>query len=226
MKTNFSSKYLDVIGIGFLALFLYLSLAFRASPISFMNPGFPILSNNDWTPAPSVTLKWNKYPQRIVSEDKFSEVAYISRFNLNDFSQMFPNPYTPTLTEPTAFYGFHTVIRYSEASHAISALQSNYKEHINGLEPYQYLITEIPGLDFSGKADKYYIWCEQISANDKTVFDTVDVDTCYYWAVYGKYYSEIRFFMWPFRGAGRQFSVELFNDVLNRADDKLSNARK
>jgi len=226
MKPKLMSKYLDILGIVFLTLFLYLSVAFRASPISFMNPGFPILSEDDWTSAPSITLNWNEYPQKYVSKDKFSEVAYIGRFHLDDYSQMVPNPYVPTRLEPTNFSGFHTVIKYSEANYAISTLHSNYKKHINELKTLEYIITEIPGLNFSSRANAYYIWCEQISAVNKGVFDTETVGPCFYWAVYGEYYSEIRFSMWPFRGDGRQYSVELFNDVLNRADKKLSDATK
>jgi len=227
MKHNFISKLvMDVIGIGLLALFLYLSLAFRASPISFMDPGFPILSESDWKPVPPNVLGWPEYPERFVSKDKFSEVAYYSQFYLDDYSQMFPNPYVPTRIEPTNFSSDQIVIRYSEAEYAQAALQNNYEEYLSSLKPYKYLIVDIPGLDFSSKADAHYIWCDQISADDKTTFDAVEVDACYYWAAYGGYFSRIRFHMWPFTGSGRQFSVELFNDVLNRADNKLANARK
>jgi hypothetical protein len=220
-------RVVDIIGISLLALFLYLSLAFRASPVSLMNPGFPILSSRDWMPeVPSISIDWHEYPQRFISEEKFSEVAYVSQFSLDDASQMFPNPYTPTRKEATAFSGFQTVIRYSGSDNARSALRNNYAEYSGKLKSHQILITEIPGLNFSSQADEYYIWCQQISADDKTTFDPVDVDICYYWAVYGRYYSEIRFFMWPFRGSGRQFSVSLFNDVLNRADSKLANTER
>lgn len=225
-QNSILKSVIDLIGIGLLALFLYLSLAFRNSPISFMNPGFPILSENDWKAASPNVLDWTKYPERFVSEDKFSEVAYYSQFYLDDYSQMFPNPYVPTRIEPTNFSSDQIVIRYSETDYALAALQNNYEEHLSSLKPYQYLITDIPGLDFSSKADAHYIWCEQISADDKATFDAVEVDACFYWAAYGRYFSRIRFHMWPFVGSGRQFSVELFNDILNRADNKLANVRK
>ena len=221
------NRVVDIIGISLLALLLYFSLAFRASPVSFMNPGFPILSENDWMPeSSSISLLWQEYPQRFVSEDEFSEAAYYSQFYLDDYSQMFPNPYVPTRIEPTTFSSDQVVIRYSEADYALAALQNSYEEYLSSLKPYQYLIADIPSLDFSSKADAYQIWCEQISADDKTTFDAMDVNACYYWAVYGRYYSAIRFHMWPFRGSGRQFSVKLFSDVLNRADNKLANARQ
>jgi hypothetical protein len=218
-------RMVDVIGIGLLALFLYLSLAFRASPVSFMDPGFPILSNSDWNPTPSITLDWQEYPQRFVSKDKFSEAAYSSRFYLYDDSQMFPNPFTPTRIEPTDFIGLQTVIRYGGRDHAQSAFQDDYAEYVGTLT-YHILITEIPGLNFSSKADAYDIWCDQISADRKTTFDPEDVDNCYYWAVHGRYFSKIRFSTASVHGLGRQFSMELFNDVLNRADNKLANAPK
>ena len=220
-----SRRLMDMIGIGLLALFLYFSLAFRASPISFMDPGFPIISESDWTPTPSLTLDWQEYPQRFVSEDQFSEVAYSNVLHLDDHSQMFPNPFTPTRIEPTNFVSFHIVIRYTERDHAQLAFQDAYAEYIDKLT-YQILIPEIPGLKFSSKADTYQIWCDQISADRKTTFDPEQVGTCYYWAVHGRYFSQIRFHMWPFRGSGRQFSVELFNDILNRAETKLVHVPK
>jgi hypothetical protein len=222
---SFSKLVMDVIGIGLLALFLYFSLAFRASPISFMDPGFPIISESDWNLAPPDILSWPQYPERFVSEDEFSEAAYSSQFNLDDYSQMFPNPFTPTRIEPTDFVGFQTVIRYSERDHAQSAFQDAYAEYVDKLT-YQNLITEIPGLNFSSKADMYDIWCDQISADRKTTFDPEDVGTCYYWAVHGRYFSRIRFSLSSVHGLGRQFSVEMFNDILNRAEHKLANAPK
>ena len=227
MKSKSIAKLsLDVIGIGLLAFLLYLSLAFRAAPDSFMDPGFPILSNDDWTPALSITLNWHEYPQRMVSKDPFAEVAYYSMFSLDDDSRMFPNPYVPTRIEPTTFSVIQTVTRYSDADQALMALEMNYEEYRSTLKPYHSLYTDIPGLDFSGKADQYYIWCDQIAPRESEAFDAEKVETCYYRAVYGRHYSEIRFFMWPFRGDGRKFSVELFNDVVRRADWKLAHAWK
>jgi hypothetical protein len=219
-------RAVDMTGIGLLAIFLFLSLAFRASSISFMNPGFPILSPSDWNPMPFIALHWNNFPQRITSKEKFNEVAYYSTFQLGDNSQMFPNPFEPTRIEPTSFSGHQMVIRYSTSNHALSAMQNNYEEYRATLKPHQILITEIPGLYFSSRADKYYIWCEQVTPERSVIFNAEKVDGCYYRAVYGRYYSELRFSMWPFRDFGRQFSVELFNDVLNRADNKLVNAPK
>lgn len=224
MNPNLNSKLVDIVGIIFLALFLFLSLMFRASPIAFMNPGFPILSNSDWTPASPITLSWNDYPQRFVSEDNFSEVAYISTIQLQDQTQMFTDPYAPTETYPIGFSVFQSVKRYSDNGHAMAAMQNDYEKYLASLKPYQKLIKNIPGLNFSSGADKFYIWCDQISSDHKTTFDAVDVDTCYYWAVYGRYSSEIRSYLWPI--GGYRFSVDLFNDVLHRADNKLTNARQ
>jgi len=226
MNLNIILKRLvDMIGIGLLALSVYLSFAFRASPISFMDPGFPILTENDWNPAPSNLLDWTRDPKKFVSGDEFSEVAYSSQFNLYDYSQMFPNPFTPTRIEPTGFVAIQTVIRYSGRDRAQSAFQDAYAEYVRQLT-YQILITEIPGLNFSSKADIYHIWCDQISVDRKTTFDAEDVGACYYWAVHGRYFSRTRFSLSSVHGLGRLFSVEMFNDVLNRAENKLVNAPK
>jgi hypothetical protein len=225
MTQDSLSKLADKIGISLLTLLLFLSLAFRASPVTFMNPDFPILSDSDWKPWYAITLSWHEYPKRFISDDKFSEVAYISIFQLQDQTQMFSDPYVPTKTYPIGFSGFQTVIRYSDTKYALAAMQNNYEEYMRDLEPYD-LITDIPDLKFSSGADKYYIWCDQLSPDNKTTFDAVDVETCYYWAVYGRYYSEIRFFMWPVGGFPYEFSVELFNDVLDRADKKLLGAQQ
>lgn len=226
MKLNILSKRLvDLITIGLLAVSVYLSLAFRASPISFMDPGFPILTEKDWNPASPNLLDWTRDPQRFISKDEFSEVAYSSQINLDDYSQMFPNPFTPSRIEPTDFVVIQTVIRYSGPDPAQLAFQNAYAEYIGKLT-YEILIPEIPGLDFSSQADMYRIWCDQISVDRKTTFDPEEVGACYYWAVHGRYFSRTRFSLLSVHGLGRQFSVEMFNDILSRAEYKLVNAPK
>lgn len=218
-------RLVDLIAISLLALSVYLSFAFRASPISFMDPGFPILSESDWNLVSPNLLDWTRDPKRFVSRDEFSEAAYSSQINLDDYSQMFPNPFTSTRIEPTDFVALQTVIQYSGRDQAQLAFQEAYAEYVRQLT-YQILIAEIPGLNFSSKADMYHIWCDQISADRKTTFDPEDVGACYYWAVHGRYFSRTRFSLSSVHGLGRQFSVEMFNDILNRAEYKLVNAPK
>ena len=221
MNTKFSSMRMDVIGIAVLSAFLFIGLFFRASPISIMNPGFPILSESDWKPMPLVALDFNKNPQRFISENNFGAVGYSSLFRISGYSRMLPNPSYSAQMEPVEFLIYHIVVRYDEAGYSIPKLQDDYKKHIDELTRQDYLITEIPGLDFVSRADAYYIWCEQIPGDSEGVFHPERVESCYYWAVYGRYYSLLRF------SQGIEIvSVDLFNDILKRTDEKLANARR
>jgi hypothetical protein len=128
------------------------------------------------------------------------------------------------------------VTRFSSSTDAMTTLQASHDTYLNEHLPnpeyelsYKF-VSDIPNLSFSSKADKYYLWCEQLAPNkDPAYIPTYageKVDTCYYWSVYGRFYSELRVSMWPVRGSGRYFSIDIFNDALNRADEKLSVARE
>ena len=216
-------KRIDQIGISLLMLFLVLSLLFRASPISIMNPGFPILRQSNWGCLMSFSFGC-KPPERITNVYDYSKVSYVSLFHVEDYSQT-----------DTSFTVVHTVTRFSNSTEAMNALKSSYEIYVNEHLPnpdYELshkFITNIPNLTFSSKADKYYLWCEQLSPNKDFAYVPEyvgeKVDTCYYWSTYGRFYSELRVSMWPIAGGGRHFAVEIFSDALHRADRKLSIAR-
>lgn len=212
MNTVLQSKRIDQIGISFLSVLLILSFVFRVFPVSIMNPGFPILTHL----FARIERTTNLYDA--------SKVSYSSIFSVSDNSQ-----------SETSFSIKHGVTRFSSSTEAMAALQAGYNTYRSENLPnpeYELsvkFITDIPDLSFASKADKYYLWCEQRSPNKDLSYVPAyageKVDTCYYWSVYGRFYSELRVSMWPISGSGRYFSVDIFNDALNRADRKLSVAR-
>jgi hypothetical protein len=212
MRTVSRLKYIDQIGISSLGIFLILSFVFRVSPASIMNPGFPILRKSVLNFSIVGMPYWFEVPQRTTSVYDFSKVSYESLFLLSDNSQA-----------DTSFSVKHDVTRFSNSAEAMATLQANYESYSN--ETLYRLITSIPNLDFTSRANSYYLWCEQPKREESTSYVGESISTCYYWAVYGRYYSELRVNMWPIVGSGRHFSIEIFNDYLFRADRKLSIAQ-
>jgi len=205
-------KRMDQIGISLLSILLVLSFVFRVSPVSIMNPGFPILRQSLWDCLTNLAY-WCRPTERITDVYDFSKVSYESLFLVSDTSQ-----------PETSFSIKHDVTRFSNSEEAMLALQTNYENYRND-NLYFRLIIDIPGLNFTSGADQYYLWCEQLMREPSVSYAGESVTTCYYWSVYGRFYSELRLGMWPNIGGGRHFSIEMFGDVLNRADNKLVFAR-
>lgn len=198
-------KRIDETIVSLLIIFLAFSFLFRVSSVSIMNPGFPVLRQSIWS---CFMPDGCEPPVRNTNVYDFNKVSYKSFFDITDNSQA-----------KTTFSVLHTVTRFSNTAEAMAAFQTNY-EIYRSKNVYE-LVTNIPGLDFTSKANKYYLWCEYIS-NPAIV---VKVDTCYYWSVYGRFYSELRVSVAEGHGQ-TPFSIDVFNDYLNRTDHKLSTAQR
>jgi hypothetical protein len=222
MNITPSQKQLDIIISTILMLILLLSFSFRASPISFINPGFPILRADDLSFSDKFFLDGRPKPKRITNLYDFNEVTYELVFHLQDTSQVFPDSDGEMRT--TGFSIFQFVTRFSNLMEAEKALQQLHKEYIENEGDFPLLITDIPLARFSSMADKYLLWCEQYS--HEFVFNAEEVQSCYYWAVYGRYLSRVRLSMWPIVGGGRRYSLELFNELITLAEGKMLSATK
>jgi len=225
MSPDVRRKRTDIIGVSVLGALTVLSLAFRASPIAFMNPGFPILSYCDWLGVTCYFPTWHRFPRRTTSLYDFEKVAYYGEFYIDDNSQLFPDSHVPTQMHSARFLGYHTVTWYSNEGEAAKTLDADYEAYVVNNGSFPLLITDIPDLDFVSAADRYYLWCEQYSREaTTTTFSAEEAHTCFYWAAFGPYLSELRLYMSPPPGGGLHYSLEILAEVLQRADSKLSRA--
>jgi len=208
-------KLLDIVGIGLLVLLLGLSIAFRVSPISFMDPGFPMLTAGDfgqprrWKPK-FPYLYPHDYPRRRTSVYDFDQITYV-----NDFSFIDKRPSSPSSLSINLF-----VTWYSDRSKALENLQTWYNKYVSTLDSDVHLITDIPGLQFSSRADAYHLWCESKSSRPQVTFAAESIRVCRYRAAYGPYFFGVTIF----RPGGQYFSVQMLNQVLHQADMKLIKA--
>jgi hypothetical protein len=216
MKLGSNQKRLDIIISGILLLFLLLASLYRFSPIDFMNPGFPILRGDDLKFSDRFLLPGYPKPKRSTDVYDFSKVTYEIVFRLEDTSQVFPD--NEGEMETTGFSVFQFVSRFSNPNEAERALQQLYEEYVKSEGDLPIRITDIPIAGFSSKADKYLLWCE---GSRELTFSAEEVHSCYYWAVYDPYLSRTSVSMWPIRGWGRQFSLDLFIKIITAAETKI-----
>ena len=186
-----------------------LGVGFHTSPISLIDPGFPILGG---------------MPLRQFSPKGDDTVTYCSDWRLLDEEQIFPDPDTGTL-EPVSFSVFHCVTRFTDPAAALATLEDRYASLTAWEIASDRMVTEIPGLEFESRADRFYLWCENLSPETRGLYDPENVRDCTYLSVWGPYFSKLDFGMWPIAGGGRQFSVPLLEDVLRSVNDKLGDAR-
>lgn len=217
VKLNFHQKRLDMITTAILLLLLFLSVLFRASPVDFMNPGFPILDKSDLRTSDMFILVDPPFPRRTTPINDGSKTRYEIFFQIEDSSQIFPD--SDGNMRQVNFTGDQYLTRFSNAEDSTQALEQAYKKYVEDEGDFPVLRTDIPVTKFSSKADHSLLWCNQYS--DEPGFDTKEVQSCYYWSVYGPFFSEIRISMWPIVGGGRQYSVELFQKVITDAENKI-----
>jgi hypothetical protein len=218
MKQSIQQKRLDMILSAILILFLLLAFLYRSSPIDFLNPGFPILKPGDLELAEKFQIpEGHPQPKRITNIHDGSEITYELVFHVEDTSQVFPDGDGGMTT--TGFSVFLFVTRFPNSNEAEKALQELYIKYEEMEGDFPLRITNIPLESFTSKADDHLLWCNQYSR--ELMFNAEEVHACYYWAVYDRYLSRTRLSMWPIVGAGRQFSLELFSELINHAENEF-----
>ena len=216
-RSTHPQRHLDITISIILTLLLILSILFRISPIDFMNFGFPILRQGDLKFTEKFILFDPPIPKRTTGVYNTNKIRYEIFFQVQDSSQVFPD--SNGTMRPVGFTGHQYLSRFSNTMAAVMSLEQSYKEYVEDEGDFPVLRTDVPLKKFNSKADNYLLWCNQYSRDID--FNVEEVHSCYFWSVYDNNFSQIRISMWPIAGGGRQYSIDLFEEIIIRAENKL-----
>lgn len=137
MKSTLEQKRLDIMITAILLLLLLLAGIFRASPLDFMNPGFPILRTDELGFSEDFLLVGEPEIERATSVYDFSEVRYYLVFRMNQNVVQRPGNFK-------YLHGVQFLTRFSSPDEAAQALQNSYKKYLDHEENFLIQITDVP----------------------------------------------------------------------------------